>query len=35
MNMKKIISGVVITMVLLGCTHDKVPPTNASQETKV
>lgn len=32
--MKKIISGVVITMVLLGCTHDKVPPTNASQETK-
>lgn len=34
MNMKKIISGVVITMVLLGCTHDKVPPTNASQETK-
>lgn len=34
MNMKKIISGVVITTVLLGCTHDKVPPTNASQETK-
>lgn len=34
MNMKKVISGAVITMVLLGCTQDKKPSKLPSQETE-
>lgn len=35
MNMKKIISGMVITMVLLGCTQDKTTSNRSSEESGI